>query len=620
MVKYFALIFLVFSLLCWGQNDLSAEKSIQKLIQLEKKNQISNADIDAMLELIIEFFPEKPDEALTHLDKVRGFIEKNDYQDGLLDFCLVTLKIYRVKTEVHKAEKIIREINQKYKRKLTQENRITMQYLLADIANYNKDFEKSMEIARRTLPDAVTTFQKASLNYVIAGNYLEMGNHEEALTYSLKALELYKSDKNEKNAALVYNLISVIYQELKDFEKAKKYGKLSLAYAQKSNNLNNILDTYSNLIISYRGLNQIDSAKQIFNKIIELSSRTNRPYITAQARLNMGNLYSDEGDYKSAYEQFRMSLALCHQYKINEGVLYNYINLGENYKVRGMYSASLRALDSAVYYAELVNAPPFIMSQLYDGYITLHEKTGDYKKAFANYKIKDSIDTAMNAEETRKAVAEIQGKYDTALKDAEIARINQEFQIEKSEKKALVFLIIIGVVLTASVILFLVYRNNQLKLLYQKNIEVMNIKQFLGAENEELSSGSNHTLKKIFDEIIHLLEAEKVYQNPNLTINDVTQAINSNQKYVSSAIANYTQMNFNNFINYFRISEAKRLIISQEYQTLNEIMYASGFNSRTPFYNAFNKFTGMSPRQFKDLSKSEPQPLFETKDDLSPGN
>jgi len=263
MVKYFALIFLVFSLLCWGQNDLSAEKSIQKLIQLEKKNQISNADIDAMLELIIEFFPEKPDEALTHLDKVRGFIEKNDYQDGLLDFCLVTLKIYRVKTEVHKAEKIIREINQKYKRKLTQENRVTMQYLLADIANYNKDFEKSMEIARRTLPDAVTTFQKASLNYVIAGNYLEMGNHEEALTYSLKALELYKSDKNEKNAALVYNLISVIYQELKDFEKAKKYGKLSLAYAQKSNNLNNILDTYSNLIISYRGLNQIDSAKQM---------------------------------------------------------------------------------------------------------------------------------------------------------------------------------------------------------------------------------------------------------------------------------------------------------------------------------------------------------------------
>src|SRR5690606_26038718 len=136
----------------------------------------------------------------------------------------------------------------------------------------------------------------------------------------------------------------------------------------------------------------------------------------------------------------------------------------------------------------------------------------------------------------------------------------------------------------------------------------------------ETESESGNPLSKVFEEIIHLLEKEKAYQNPNLTINDVTQAINSNQKYVSSAIANYTQMNFNNFVNYFRINEAKKHIISQEYQTLNEIMYACGFNSRTPFYNAFNKFTGMSPRQFKDLSKSEPQPLFETKDDLSPGN
>jgi len=176
----------------------------------------------------------------------------------------------------------------------------------------------------------------------------------------------------------------------------------------------------------------------------------------------------------------------------------------------------------------------------------------------------------------------------------------------------LIFLIIFGVLLTASVILFLIYRNNQLKLLYKKNIEVLNITQLFAAENEEAESESNHTLKKIFDEIIHLLEVEKVHQNPNLTINDVTQAINSNQKYVSSAIANYTQMNFNNFINYFRINEAKKLIISQEYQTLNEIMYASGFNSRTPFYNAFNKFTGMSPKQFKDLSKSQPEPVFGT--------
>lgn len=603
MVFYLRWFFILTGFCVLAQKNPDFQTEVKNLISLEQKKKASNKDIDKMLELVNQFSPQNPDEALFHLERIKRFIETNDYQDGLLEYCFNILKIYRIKTEVHKAEKIITEVNKK--NDLTKKNQVSMQYLLADIANYKKEFDKSLQIAKRALPDAVTTFQKASLNYVIAGNYTETGNNKEALSYALKALELYKSSNDDKNISLIYNLMSVIYQQINNYEKAKYYGKLSLYYAEKINSLNNILDTYSNLVVSYRGLNEIDSAKYIFNKIIETAAKLDRPYTIAQARMNMGNLYSDEKDYKKAREQFEMSLALCQKYKINEGILYNYINLGSNYQAQKRYPAALIAYDSAVYYAKKVNAPPFMISYIYDGYTNLFENTGNYKKALENHRIMDSLNSVVNLEQSKKEIAEIQAKYDSAVKDAEIEKINNEYLIKRNQTRILFLLSAVVLLATVFTIVFLIYRNKKLRQLYARNVEIIKTINFSSyVESQQVKLGENEPLKKIFDEILATLENEKLYQNPDLTVNDMANEINSNQKYVSNAIATYANTNFNNLINFYRITEAKRLIVSREYPTLNEIMYACGFNSRTPFYNAFNKHTGMSPKQFKDISKS----------------
>jgi AraC-like DNA-binding protein len=618
MVKYFTLILFIFSIFCFGQTDTSVENSFQKLIKLEKKDKISNSDIDVMIELVKDFSVQRPDEALAHLEKIKKFSEINKYQKGLVDYCFNVLKIYRLKAEVFKAEKIITDLNRKYEKNWTVESRASMQYLFADIANYNKDFDKSLKIAKRALPDAVTLFQKASLNYVIAGNYTETGNNKEALSYSLKALEFYKADKDNKNISLIYNLMGVIYQQIHNYQKAVYYGKLSLQYAEKVNSVNNILDTYSNLVVSYRGLNEIDSAKYIFNKIIDISTKLNRPYTTAQARMNMGNLYSDEKEYDKAEEQFEMSLALCQKYKINEGILYNYINLGSNYQAQNRYSDALMAYDSAVYYAKKANAAAFMTSYIYEGYTKLYESTGNYKKALENYKIKDSLNSVVNLEQSKKEIAEIQAKYDSALKDAQLEKMNHENETKKTQIKAVVAGSLFIILITVLIISFLFYRNKQLKQLYQRNVDLLNLHYFKKNEFLSREPATNNPLEKIFNDLVSIIEKEKIYQNPDLTISDVAQQINSNQKYVSNAIAEFTNMNFNNFINYYRINEAKRLILLNEYPTLNEIMYASGFNSRTPFYNAFNKFTGMSPKQFKDqATKSGETPILNPEKNLS---
>jgi AraC-like DNA-binding protein len=52
-------------------------------------------------------------------------------------------------------------------------------------------------------------------------------------------------------------------------------------------------------------------------------------------------------------------------------------------------------------------------------------------------------------------------------------------------------------------------------------------------------------------------------------------------------------------INFQRVEEAKRLITIDDNLTLLEIAFKAGFNNKTSFTNAFKKFAGQTPLEFK---------------------
>ena len=60
--------------------------------------------------------------------------------------------------------------------------------------------------------------------------------------------------------------------------------------------------------------------------------------------------------------------------------------------------------------------------------------------------------------------------------------------------------------------------------------------------------------------------------------------------------------NFTIFVNEYRINQAKELIVTDKHLKLESIGYACGFNSKSTFYSAFKKITGMTPAQFKEQS------------------
>ena len=99
-----------------------------------------------------------------------------------------------------------------------------------------------------------------------------------------------------------------------------------------------------------------------------------------------------------------------------------------------------------------------------------------------------------------------------------------------------------------------------------------------------------------------LIQGEKLYQNPELTLTDLAKKLETNASVISKTINQGFQMNFNDCINNYRIEAVKNSFANGEHKksTLLGIAYDCGFNSKATFNRAFKKNTGTTPKEFID--------------------
>lgn len=108
-------------------------------------------------------------------------------------------------------------------------------------------------------------------------------------------------------------------------------------------------------------------------------------------------------------------------------------------------------------------------------------------------------------------------------------------------------------------------------------------------------------------EKVHTFMLDKrPYLNPSLTIGELAQLLELAPKKLSQMINQIKNQNFSEFINHYRIEAAKeRLkypIDSKE--TILEVMYDVGFNSKSVFNTLFKKHTGLTPTQYRAKNQS----------------
>jgi AraC-like DNA-binding protein len=107
------------------------------------------------------------------------------------------------------------------------------------------------------------------------------------------------------------------------------------------------------------------------------------------------------------------------------------------------------------------------------------------------------------------------------------------------------------------------------------------------------------------DRLLQIMESEKPYLNPTLTIFELAKKINTNDKYLSRHINRKYNKNFIHFINEYRIEDAKTKLLQPDFSQykIEAISEMVGFNSKSAFNNAFKKLTNQTPTEFRILNR-----------------
>lgn len=92
---------------------------------------------------------------------------------------------------------------------------------------------------------------------------------------------------------------------------------------------------------------------------------------------------------------------------------------------------------------------------------------------------------------------------------------------------------------------------------------------------------------------------EQPYLDEDLSRARLAQMLEVSEKTLTAIIHDRKGMNFNNYLNHLRIKEARRLLSEIPNRSILNVTYACGFNSRSAFYEAFKRETGLSPGEYR---------------------
>ena len=105
-------------------------------------------------------------------------------------------------------------------------------------------------------------------------------------------------------------------------------------------------------------------------------------------------------------------------------------------------------------------------------------------------------------------------------------------------------------------------------------------------------------IKKLKGKLLSYFKEDEPFLNPQLNLQFVAQVLELNNNKISFLINQAFDVNFNDFVNSYRLKHFKLIALdsNNSHLTILGLAYDSGFNSKTVFNTYFKKIEGVTPR------------------------
>lgn len=274
-------------------------------------------------------------------------------------------------------------------------------------------------------------------NYNNLGNYYIFEDIELALQYYLKAEKLLQKNETNKKSAIINMNIGNIYSshdsEYFNYDSAIFYYLNSLESFQSIQDSSNLASLYHNLGALYEVKDNLDASLNSFEKSIAINKILDDKYSLSQTYMGKGNVLLKQKKFNESIEQYEKSLELAEY-------------LGDPNRKMNLYSNMVKAKMGI----------------------------GDVEEASILFQEYNQLRDSLFDSEKMQEVKNLETKYETELKEAEIKEQQLAIEQKNFQKNLFLGLSISLVVLIISTIWFFLQKQEYLKKL--KNEEIANMK------------------------------------------------------------------------------------------------------------------------------------------------
>lgn len=387
------------------------------------------------------------------------------------------------------------------------------------LSYYNKALSKVSGSNEKLFAPALYT----KLSRLFSSN----GNYALSLEYLFKALAIYDNIASQPHdtagldmkTARVYSDIGMSYFSTENFPKALEYFEKGLHLVTKYQNIKDDPEILKTLFIFNLNMGSVNvairnfsEARRYFEIALRLNQSIGNPVYDGVLYNNMGIILKEENNLNKAHESYLKAVVIRESLKDTAGIAQVLNNLGNLEYTQGNYKKAIEYLQRALDYSK--KSKSLKSEKLSADFLSRsYEKAGNYAKALEMFKQFMSLhDSIINNEQLNQtARLELQYLHEKQRKETEL---QQQIELAKKERKSLIYMIIAGISLFSIIILYLINRNQAIKIkqvklvkegleLEQKNLNLE--KQNLLLEKQNLEMELEYRNKELATHVMYLL-------------------------------------------------------------------------------------------------------------------
>ena len=357
-------------------------------------------------------------------------------------------------------------------------------YILAVMAYQQGDLDSVISLSTRVLDAPHIVYDSISLPKFssMAGTaYMAKGQMQNANERFLEALNIAERTNNQQLESVCISNLAIINQELNNLNEALRYQRKGLAMAQINNQVREIAGNYYGMGNSYKGLNMMDSAFYFYRKSLPLYKQVDSKVDIALVNTNIGGMMVylnllDSGMYylvtaKQDFILLKDTINMAQNAIAMGDAWYRMAGTNQN---RAFVNKALGEFLLSKNLAEIKELEDLKMSSYY--YLSIvYEALGNPTLAFDYLKRYQLINNVIRSKEYTGQIADMQTKYDTEKKEAEIARLTSAklLDAEKIARQRTLNYSLLAIAALLFISGFLIVRNVQHKRAAEKIVAIL---------------------------------------------------------------------------------------------------------------------------------------------------